>query len=74
MDFLLKCVKDKSDEPEIDAYSGSMFDGMGLNNHKGRLFKDELQIPSKKMFEKTQHALSKGFKDLCVPSNAATIE
>jgi len=26
------------------------------------------------MFEKTQHALSNGFKDLCVPSNAATVE
>jgi hypothetical protein len=26
------------------------------------------------MFENTQHALSKGFKDLCIPSNVALVE
>jgi len=33
MDFLLKCVKDKPAEIDIDAYKGSLFDGMGYNNH-----------------------------------------
>lgn len=75
MDFLLKCVKDQPAGAELDAFKGSLFDGMGVNSHNSKQFRDdELQITSKKKFENNQHALSKGFKDLCIPSNVALVE
>ena len=74
MDFLLTCVKDQPEGLALDEFKGQLFDGIGVNNHKGRRYNDELQIPSKKKFKDNQHALSKGFKDLCIPSNAALVE
>ena len=74
MDFLLTCVKEMPNGAELDEFKGCLFDGIGMNNHKGKRYNDELQIPSKKKFENNQHALSKGFKDLCIPSNAALVE
>ena len=46
MDFLLTCVKDKPEGSlALDEFKGQLFDGIGVNNHKGRRYNDELQIP-----------------------------
>ena len=42
MDFLLTCVKDQPDGLALDEFKGQLFDGIGMNNHKGRRYNDEL--------------------------------
>jgi hypothetical protein len=47
--------------------------GITKHGHYPRKLGDELGIPRKRAFETTQHALSKGFEELSVPSNKDTL-
>jgi hypothetical protein len=60
---------------EVSAYRGSIMQGIGItkHGHYSRKLADELGIPRKRAFETTQHALSKGFEELSVPSNKETL-
>ena len=42
MDFLLKCVKEKPEGFTEDEYKGMLWEGIGVNSHEQRRFKDEL--------------------------------
>lgn len=48
-----------------------MFKGLGINDHACQTYGDEdLKMNTKRKFDKTQHCLSKGFKDLNVPASS----
>lgn len=78
VECLLDCFQARRVEPddyeldEVSAYRGSILQGIGLTKHGryARKLGDELGIQRKRTFEKTQHALSKGFEQLAVPANA----